>query len=142
MGVIPTPLFAKIRGYFRYRIVVRQPTLEEIYRISEIVTSMGLTADQLKKLNILDAYQVANGNILKACQVMAICCRRKVFLSEENVIQMLFKGLTGAAFDQIWEYCLYYTGVVDFINTIRYMSPMASYLSPKGKGSQRSARLE
>lgn len=137
IGVIKTPLLAKIRGCWHFKVVIRKPTLAQLYRMSGIILSMGLTSERLQRINLIDSYNLLDGNAYKACQAIAIVCEWKnPLLSEEHVSQILYKGLTGRDFQKIWQLVLLHSGVVNFTNTIRYIVPkMGIYLSPRIKGS-------
>lgn len=137
IATIKTPLFAKLRGCFKFHVVIKQPTLAELYRMSAIILSMNLPVSKLMKMNILDSYYILNGSARKACEVMSIVCKRyNPLLTEGNIAKMIFESVTAKEFAQLWEYCLYYTGVADFTITIRYMYQKVVYLSPRVKGSQ------
>lgn len=138
IGEIKTPLFAKLRGCWRFKVVIRQPTLAQLYRISGIILSMGLAPVQLQKINLVESYNLVKDNAYNACIAMAVVCKNSnPLLSEQHIAQILYQGLTARDFERMWHLVLLHCGVANFTNTIRYIFPrLKIYLSPRIKGSQ------
>ena len=133
--IIKTPLRVKLRGLFRLKVVVHQPTLRRLMRISEIIIKMNLTSEQLQKVNIVDSFYLLNGTAELACEAIAIALQ-KDRIPQKRLAKLLLDTLTSRDFARAWEIVLLHTGVADFIDTIRSISQRMMYLSPKSRGSQ------
>lgn len=131
---IKTPFLVKLQGLFRLKVVVRQPTLRGLFRISEIIVQMNLDSEQLQKVNLTDSYYLVNGTAELACQALAITMR-KWWISEKRLAKLLFTTLTAREFARAWKLTLLHSGIADFTNTIRYTTLRMRYLSPKSQGS-------
>lgn len=135
---IQTSLAAKLRGCWRFKVVIRQPTLAELYQMSVIILSMQVSSKSLQKINLSQSYNLVNDNAYKACSALAIVCKnRNPLLRKQHIAQILYQGLTPCDFEKVWQLVLLHCGVANFTNTIRYIHPkMVIYLSPRIKGSQ------
>ena len=137
IGVVKTPLCAIIRGCFRFKITIQQPTLAQLYTMSALIKQMGLTSEELLKINLIDGYNIANNNAYKACEVLAVICKTNNYLlNQQHIASILYRSLTAKQFEKAWQLALLHSGVANFTNTIRYINQKLMYLSPRIKGSQ------
>ncbi len=133
---VSAPFFLRLFGFRRLSITLRQPTLAELIRISEIVVGMGLKPADLDGLTLERSYRLLREHGRAALQVLAIAARRRG-LPRGWFARWLGRHLTPSAFAEAWMVFMLTAGVSDFIGSIRLMTT-ADNLSPQGAASQQA----
>ncbi|WP_297628692.1 hypothetical protein [uncultured Rikenella sp.] len=131
---VSAPLLIRLFGCRQLSITLRQPTLAELIRISEIVVGMGLNPDDLDHLTLEKSYGLLQAHGRAALQILAIAARRRG-LPRRWFARWLGRHLTPAAFAEAWMVFMLTAGVSDFIGSIRLMTTVDN-LSPNVTANQ------
>ena len=130
---VTAPLLFRLFGRQRLNIVLHQPPLADLIRISRIVVQMGLDPKILQGLTLGDAYHIVQANAAQALRILSIASA-PAWLPRRWYAWWLGRHLTPKAFAQAWMVFTLTAGVSDFIGSIRLMT-MADNLSPANTGS-------
>lgn len=133
---VSAPLFMRLFGVRRWHVTLRQPTLADLIRISEIVVGMGLNPTDLDGLTVERAYALIRAHGRAALQVLALAVGRRR-LPRRWVAWWLGRHLTPSAFAEAWTVFVLTAGVSDFIGSIRLMTTVDN-LSPNGAANQQA----
>lgn len=130
------PLLLRLFGLKKVDIILRQPTLADLIRTSEIIVKMGLDPADLDGMTLGDSFRLVAGHGREALRVLAIVCGPK-WIPESLYARWLGRHLNGPEFAEAWTVFVVMSGVSDFIGTIRLMQG-TNNLSPTDTESHKA----
>lgn len=138
---ISAPWWLRLFGKKTVRVIVRQPRLGVLYRISNLFLKMDVDVETLATMDMKEGFAALNSKVKIMCEIAAVSMlgyyTGKWF--RKPVARYLFCNCRPDELYALFYAVIMFSGVKDFLNTIRLISVLRmtepKNLSPDEKGS-------
>lgn len=124
---LPAPIALRLIGKKKLGFTVRQPKMGTLYRIASLYLGMGIDIASLDNTNMDDGFKLITAHGKTMCRIAAYAILNRFLIGKiftGPLAWWIFKKANPAELYTIFYAIVIFSGVADFLNTIRLTSTM------------------